>query len=178
MLVPPVQFANGNQGQAEAIAVAADGASLWAISEGAGAPVYHAPITWPAGAPTWHAFGTGLAGASGVPGLGSTAAPRLGNQFGLGAWQLPAGAPGLLVISPSGFDDGQSPWQGGWLHAAPDLLVPFAATASGTFLLVVPPLPDSPVFYGLPMHVQAISVDPAAAQGYGLSAGLRLVLDR
>ena len=114
----------------------------------------------------------------GTPGLGSTAAPRLGNQFGLCTWQLPPNAAGLLVISPQGFDDGQSPLQGGWLHAAPDLLVPFTATGAGTFLLVVPPLPDTPLFYGLPMHVQAIAVDPIAAQGYSLSAGLRLVLDR
>jgi hypothetical protein len=173
----PCLFANV-QGQAEAIAVSADGAALWAVSEGSGAVLRSAPIGWPEGWPLWHAFGTGLGGAA-IPALGATAAPRLGGPgFDLAAWQLPANGTALLLLSLTGFDDGAVPWRGGWLHARPDSLIPLAASAQGTAALPMPPLPDLLALHGLPLFGQVVTADPLAPQGNGMSAGLRLRLDR
>ncbi|HEX6810067.1 MAG TPA: hypothetical protein VF384_00465 [Planctomycetota bacterium] len=174
----PCTFAAA-QGQAEAIAVAADGASIWAVSEGSGATLWRAPAGWPNGAPVWYAFGSGLAGGPGVPALGATAAPRLGGPgFDVAAWQLPPGGDGVFLVSLSGFDDGQAPWMGGWLHAGVDLVIALTASAGGTATFGLPPLPDVAAFYGLPIHAQVITIDALAPQGYALSRGLRLRLDR
>ncbi len=175
---PPCAFAN-NQGQAEAIAVAADGSSLWAVSEGSGAALRKAAIGWPAGAPVAYSFGSGLVGVGGLPGIGSIAAPRLGGSgFLLAGWQLPANAPALCVISLTGLGDGAFPWMGGFLHVLPDQIVGLTASTNGTLAIGFPALPDEPALYRLPVHCQLVSFDAQAVQGYGLSSGLRLVLDR
>lgn len=174
----PCVFANV-QGQAEAIAVAADGSGLWAVSEGAGAVVRKAPIGWPAGAPVSYAFGSGLAGGVGVPGLGATAVARLGGPgFDFGSWQLPANGVGLFVLSLTGLDDGALPWSGGWLHAFPDIIAPVQFSAQGALVLPFPGFPDEAWLYGLSLFAQMVTVDAAAVQGYGMSAGLRIVFDR
>jgi hypothetical protein len=175
---PPCAFAN-SQGQAEAIAVAADGSALWAVSENNGAALRKAPIGWPAGAPVAYAFGTGLTGGTGIPALGSPAAPRLGGPaFQLAAWQVPPNAPALCLLSLTGLDDGVFPWMGGSLHAVPDQIVGLAASADGTLTVAFPALADDPALRRLPVHGQIVSFDAQAVQGYGLSRGLRLVLDR
>jgi hypothetical protein len=124
-------------------------------------------------------FGTGLAGATGLPGFGATTAPLLGGPpFDLAGWQLPANATILFLLSFTGHDDGVAPWMGGFLHATPDIVVALPTTAAGTFALGIPPLPDAPILHGLPLFSQLVTADASAPQGYGLSAGLRLVLDR
>jgi hypothetical protein len=169
----------GQQGLAEAISFAADGRSLWAISEGVAAPILSSALTFPAGVPVAFAFGTGLRGAAGVPGLGATAAPRLGGPpLLVGGWQCAAGAPAVAVVSATGFDDGAVPVFGGWLHAAPDVVFFAAAAVDGTLALSFGNLPDRTSLYGLPISAQLLVVDPQAVQGVAMSAGLRLVLDR
>lgn len=174
----PCTVANSG-GLAEAIAVAADGRSLWAVSEGTGATLRQATLTMPAGVPVWYAFGTGLAGGPGVPGLGATGAPRLaGPAFSLATWQVAANAPALLLISLTGYDDGVVPLAGGWLHARGDSILALPIDAAGTGAFVTPPLPADPGLWALPVHAQVVAFDGAAIQGVALSAGLRAVLDR
>lgn len=175
---PPCVFADA-QPQCEALAVSADAMRLWTINEGSGALLRSAPITWPAGAPHWRSFGSGLGGAFGLPALGATAAPRLGGPpFDLAAWQLPYAATAVLILSPWSFDDGLVPWNGGWLHAGVDLVGPFPVTALGRGAVTLPSLPLEPVLFGLPLAAQVITLDPTAPMGFGLTAGLSLVLDR
>jgi hypothetical protein len=174
----PCAFAH-SQGLAEAIAVDPAGRSLWAISEGSGAAVAEAPLTFPAGVPVQFAFGTGLAGAAGVPGLAVTNVPRLGGPpLVLAVWQAAANASGFVVLSLTGYPDGVVPFRGGWLHAAPDVLFLLAVNAAGTATLALGALADHPVAYGLPVSLQALVADSQAVQGVAMSAGLRLVLDR
>lgn len=174
----PCVVAN-NQGQAEAIALAPDGRSLWAVAEGTAAPIYNAPLTFPAGVPVWHAFGSGLQGGSGIPGLGADAAPRLGGPaINVLGYQASAGSVALFLLSGTGLPDGVAPFSGGWLHAVPDVLVLATTSSTGTCVLPLGALPDHPSLYGLSVAMQLLVADAAAAQGVALSAGLRLVLDR
>ena len=152
---------------------------MFAISEGAGAPIEQCALAVPAGNAAWHAFGTGLAGQAGVPGLGLLRAPILGqNVVTFGLWQARAGTGGILLLSPTAYQDGQVAFRGGWLHAAPDVLLPVTADANGQAQLTLGVLPDDSLLAGLAMHAQALIVDAAAPQGVALSAGLKLLLDR
>lgn len=166
-------------GLAESISVAADGRSLWAISEGSGAVVANSQLGFPGGVPVHFAFGTGLGGAAGVPGLAATVAPRLaGPLLEIAGWQALPSAPAVLLLSTTGYPDGQVPFAGGWLHAAPDVVLPARIAPEGTWALPVGVLPDVPALYGAAFSGQLLVADPAAVQGIALSAGLRLVLDR
>jgi hypothetical protein len=167
------------QGQAEAIAFDADGRSLWAISEGIGAPIQSSPVSFPGGVPVRYAFGTGLAGAAGVPGLATLQVPRLGGPpLELAGWQVSTNAPTLALLSVRGYPDGVIPFAGGWLHADADVMLAAVASAAGTVALPLGPLPDHPLLYGASLSGQMFAVDATAPQGIALSAGLRLVLDR
>ncbi len=166
-------------GLAEAIAIDPDGRSLWAISEGSGALVENAPLTFPAGVPVQYAFGTGLAGVVGTPGLAATHAPRLGGPpLTFAGWQAAPSALALLLLSPIGYPDGVVAFAGGWLHAAPDTILIGATSVGGTVAFPLGSLPDAPFFYGLSVFAQLLVDDPAALRGIALSAGLRLTLDR
>lgn len=174
----PCTFAH-NRGVAEAIAIDPDGRSLWAISEGLGALVENAPLTFPAGVPVQHAFGTGLAGVAGTPGLAAISAPRLGGPaLVLAGWQAAPAATSVLLLSLSGFPDGVVPFVGGWLHAAPDAMLLAATGAGGTVTFPLVGLPADPLLFGLPIFAQVLVEDAVAARGVALSAGLRMVLDR
>lgn len=99
---------NHSQGLAEAIAVDPAGQSLWAISEGSGAAVANAPLTFLAGVPVRFAFGTGTAGTSGVPAFDTLDVPRLGGgALVCAGWQAAPSAPAVAPLSRTGFSDGR-----------------------------------------------------------------------
>jgi hypothetical protein len=167
------------QGQAEAISVTPDGAGLLAVSEGAADSIYRCDLSVPAGSAAWFAFGTGLPGTNAVPGLGLARAPILGQApLTLAVWQGRPLTAGYSLLSPTAYPDGQVPFYGGWLHAAPDTLLAINTDANGEALLTLGVIPDLPALRGVTIHSQALLIDASSPQGVALSAGLSLRFDR
>lgn len=125
-------------------------------------------------------IGAGLAGAGGaVPQLDLAGCPRLGAATTLELSGAVGGAPGTLFVGGARRD---RVVRGGVLH-------PFGIVSRLSFVLGGAPgvpaagalslpvlLPADPTLTGVPFHLQAVVVDPAAPSGLAFTPGLRLTL--
>ncbi|MCB9896743.1 MAG: hypothetical protein H6825_01940 [Planctomycetes bacterium] len=120
-------------------------------------------------APTWLEEGHGLAGLAGVPTLSGTGDLVAGSPFTIELSGARAGAPAYFIL---GLSNLTTPFKGGSLVPAPDLIVPgFVTDGAGGITLASTfgaGVPSSTAF-----HVQYWIVDAAGPAGFSASTGLR-----
>lgn len=118
-------------------------------------------------------YGAGLAGAAGVPNIGSNGTWYYGStSFAVTCSSIAAFAPGALAASPS---PASLPLFGGTIliDIGPAVLYPQLSSGAGTTNKLFG-LPGSPALAGLHVYFQHGFMDGAAVQGFSLSAGLDL----
>ncbi|MFN0207165.1 MAG: hypothetical protein ACKVS6_12750 [Planctomycetota bacterium] len=122
-------------------------------------------------------YGTGLAGASGIPNI-SSSAPRLGgpNAWGISINNAPPGSTVYFVFGFLPYPDGALAFAGGWQHVLDDLVLTATANASGIATISFGVLPNSVELCGLHLFAQGATEDPAAPQGFGLTRGIQFRL--
>ena len=173
----------GGQGNAEALAISADGLSMITTSEGRASKIYEAigtmPSPGPKTVPSYWAFGSGLRGSGAeTPMLGAISAPILGHRaIQVAGFGARASSVAVILLSTVAFQDGVVGFAGGWLHAQPDFVVPAVTDTKGRSALSLGVLPAVPPLLGLRLALQSIVVDAAAPKGFALSPGLYLQLD-
>lgn len=171
-----------NQGNAESLAVAADGSSLFVVSEGRAEPLRQTklilPPFGPTTIPTAFAFGSGWRGLFSTPHVAATA-PILGkSRLRFSGYGFNPAAIAVLVLSGTRLDDGKVKLGNGWLHALPDIVLPTVTDGLGRTRIDFGVIPDAAGLRGLALFGQMVSPDAFTPGGFALTRGLEIHFDR
>jgi len=121
----------------------------------------------------WETYGTGKAGSVGVPALGLSQSPVLGQTTDVVLSNALVGAPALVVY---GTTPGVIPFDGGALLVADPRVIELGPVGLGGELSATWQLPVDAAFCGAEVVAQAFVLDPGASGAYSTaqSAGLRV----
>lgn len=127
----------------------------------------------PSHSPSWSNYGAGWPGTNGVPSLGPSGSPTIGQPVALQIGNsLGAATTGYLLLGAA--PASQATALGGTVLVAfvPALAFTLPIPASGTLLAGT--VPNDPTLCGVSLYVQVIQADPNASHGASFSRGLKL----